>query len=298
MTPIEWDGELTYADFMYLSMVDVTDHEQRICLVLTDIWWRFMADPERVPARMSRECANRTLLGTFICNRGVAYERAIAAPDILAERLGTDDLVWRMLEVGEAGVYAAMMESPVLHRFPKVMARNAYLMAQRLTCDWESDARTLWETSHLEPLLLSDLRARFMSFSGIGEKISRLAERVAVMSFADVHVVDAEGNVGLATLDPVPDIHLLRTCERLGLARRGATPMEVVEAVRRFADRTGMMPVAAESLWFLAAAERICVADDEKCRCFECPLASDCLHNGWCDPRDISLEARRSINEL
>lgn len=291
--PIEWDGDIAYADYMHLSMLDVTDREQRICLVLTDMWLRFMCDPEKTTTRMSRESANRTLLGTFIMNRGVSYERAIAAPNLLAERLGTDDLVWTILQVGEAGVYAAMMESPVLHRYPKVMARNAYLMSQRLTCEWESDARTLWETSHDKPLLLSELRRRFMSFAGIGEKISRLAERCAVMGFAGVHVVDEVGNVGLATLDPVPDIHLLRTCERIGIASRGATPMEVVESVRRFSDRTGMMPVAAESLWFLAAAEGICVADDEECRCFECPLGSDCLHNGWTLNEEVQRELER-----
>lgn len=289
MTPIEWDGLLAYCDFIHLEMHEskVTSRYDRIAYVLTDMYWRFMTDGEKPLTRLTRTESNDFLLGVCLANRGIGYERAVDFPSLLRKRLGGEpDLIRTILEVGEEGVFNAISEPPALHRYIRQMAHNTYLMAQTLESNFNLDARELWETSESNPLHISVLRKRLQSFRGIGDKISRLAERL-IMGFQHVHLYDDEGNENHTCLDVVPDVHVCRIAERIGLVPRHATPLQVVDGVRRFANQTGMYPVFAESLWFLAV-EGICVANENDCRCFECPFSDSCLANGW--TLDSSLE--------
>ena len=281
---------------MAFSLVGATDRYQRVAMVLSDLFWRFMtSEPSVEPKYMSPDSAAKLLLGC-IMNRGVTAERAAAAPDELARRINADgDLVWRILEIGEEGVYAAMTEKPMLHRFPAQMAKNAYLMAQVVTSDYQGNAANIWSSTPEHPLDSKELYKRLTGLRGLGLKTGTLTMRILVLGH-DIRLTD-----GLDGLDASPDVHVVRVFVRLGLVSKGAKPIEVVEAARQLANQTGHPAVVMDGAWMLGA-DRVCENTDgspesekrQRQRCKDdCPLCADCLFPAWTVPEEVQRELER-----
>lgn len=296
MSPIQWDGDLAYSDFIHISMLGVARRYDRIAIVFSDLFWRFMAEPLVSPKEQTRFEANEFLLGA-ISNRSVSYERAVALPQELnrrlSARLGTTDLVSGILAAGVDGVFEAMSEKPVLHRFPKEISKSAHAMATKLTSEYSSDARLIWRpTSERDPrgsrLDFARLYARLVEFRGLSVKTATLAIRCLVLG------VGIELSDGLEGLEASPDVIVCRVFERLGLVPRGAKPIEVMAAARKLSELTSHSAVSMDGAWMY---REICHVTEPECSA--CPTSDLCLFAGsWRDPRDMSREVAEALERL
>lgn len=291
MTALQWDGQLSYRDSLFMSLLGVTDRDERISLILGDIFWRYQCDPLAEERAMSADDAGCLLLGC-IASRGVTEERAWGLSERLMSRLPRYELqiVDRLLEAGPKAVERAMSSPTALHRYPREMARNAYRMAQRIQELYGGDARNIWRYPKAvsldgdgvcegQELDGESLRKRLMSFHGIGFKISTMACRVLLLDCAVTGISD-----GIQSLRPSPDVHVQRVAQRLGIVARESSPEEAVSQLLRHAEKTGRPPIEYDAMYLVG--REFCHANGPECR-IVCPLEEDCLYANYRDPRDL-----------
>ena len=270
MAAIEWDGDLSYKDAMFISLLGVTDREERIVLVLSDLYWRFLANTDSEPdgKPLTRVEANEFLL-SCIANRGINVERSQAiAAEIstrLSERFGSTDLIEGLVSAGVEGTHEVMAIQPMLHRWNHEMAKSFVAMAERLTTDYSGDARNIWTASPLQPMSGRQLLERLKSFRGISDKLANLCLRTLCISGVEGVVLSD----GIESLEMPVDVHSSRVFRRLGLVSENATQREVMKAARRIATKYGH-PAATMDGSFWLGYSGVCSTEPD---CENCPLS-------------------------
>lgn len=254
---------------------------ERIATTLSDLFWSEMVEPLTEPKPMTREAAHRFVIG-IAANRQCDYLRAIRLPDALAERLGTNDIVQGVLRAGLDGVIRAMTEKPMLHRFPRELAKSVHAIAFRIQTEYGGDYRV---ALNKPGRTVSGMVEELMALRGIGRKCALLGTRVLLLSWGIALLgdsVDEEGNrlSSLASLDCAPDVHVRRVFHRLGLVAADATPEQVVQVAR---DLRPEEPCAMDAAWIVGIDR--CHAKRGCADCNRCPLggvSGPCSWN-WAD---------------
>ena len=171
-------------------------------------------------------------LVAVICDEQVRFETAWAAPLKLKQRLGHWDI--QRIANERDNVLAAFSVRPALHRWVSTTAIRVVEAAVRVIERYEGDASRIWND---EPSA-AELRDRFESFVGIGQKKSAMA----------VEILERALRVPLRQLagsDVAVDVHVRRVFLRSGLAERDDIRHMVQVARSANPDRPGALDYPA-----------------------------------------------------
>ncbi|HVB45023.1 MAG TPA: hypothetical protein VNF47_20295 [Streptosporangiaceae bacterium] len=191
-----------------------------------------------------------------ICDQGIVAERAWAIPYELRRRLGHLD-PRRMADEPQA-VMAAFAESPNLHRFVNQVASWVAHAAGVVATRYAGDAARIWN----DRPPAAELRGRFDSFTGIGQKKAAMAVEILER---DLHVPLSDLTGG----DIAYDVQVRRVFLRSGLARRDDVTEMVAVARALHPERPGELDNPA---WDIG--RRWCRPKNPDCP--DCPLISVC----------------------
>jgi uncharacterized HhH-GPD family protein len=195
------------------------------------------------------------LLGVLF-DQNIAFERAWRAPLELKLRLGYLDPE-RIMQDPRA-VAKAVQASPKLHRYVNNMPAWVVLAADRVLTEYGGDAARIWAGSPTA----RELRSRFSSFVGIGQKKSAMAVEILARDLK-VPVTVMDGS------DIAVDIHVRRVFSRSGLTDRDDVD-EIVAAARRLhPSRPGALDLP---IWRIG--QGWCHPADPDCP--SCPLSALC----------------------
>lgn len=195
-------------------------------------------------------------LVAVICDQGIVAERAWAIPHELQRRLGHLD-PHRMAADPDA-VLAAFSASPKLHRFVRQVADWVTHAAELVAATYAGDASGIWS----DQPSATDLRRRFDSLTGIGQKKAAMAVEILER---DLHVPLSD----LSGSDVAYDVHVRRVFMRTGLASRDHVADMVAVARSLHPERPGELDNPA---WDIG--RRWCHPREPDCP--HCPLAIAC----------------------
>jgi len=140
-----------------------------------------------------------------IFDQGIPAERAWRAPYELMQRLGHLDPA--RLAADEAGVYAAVNQPPVLHRYREKLPPWLVAAARLVLSAYAGDVSRIWSD---EPTA-AELQRRLDRFPGIGQKKAAMAVEILERDLG-VPIRDLHGS------DIAYDVHVRRVFLRTGLA--------------------------------------------------------------------------------
>jgi uncharacterized HhH-GPD family protein len=111
------------------------------------------------------------LLG-FALDQRVTVMKAFEGPLVLKQRLGSIDAA----TLADADLEPVFRQRPVVHRYPKMMARRIHDLAVYVRGNYDGEAERIWS----EPADSDELRANLMALPGFGEmKVKALASVLA-----------------------------------------------------------------------------------------------------------------------
>jgi uncharacterized HhH-GPD family protein len=169
-----------------------------------------------------------------VMDRQINAERAWLIPYSLRQRLGRFDFCY-LAELPVERFLAAFSDQPPLHRFPEVMAKNAYAAIHHIRGEYCGDASRIWSDCPSSALLV----LRFLGFQGAGPKIATMAANILVRDF---HVPVSDKY----SIDISPDVQVRRVFTRLGLIRDKASDQELSYTARAMnPDYPGIFDLAA-----------------------------------------------------
>jgi uncharacterized HhH-GPD family protein len=112
------------------------------------------------------------LLVGFALDQRVTVMKAFEGPLALKQRLGSIDAA----TLAAADLEPVFRERPVIHRYPKMMARRIHELATYLLEHYDGDAARVWSQAADS----QELRARLMALPGFGEmKVKALGSVLA-----------------------------------------------------------------------------------------------------------------------
>jgi uncharacterized HhH-GPD family protein len=100
------------------------------------------------------------LLG-FELDQRVTVMKAFEGPLVLRERLGSLDAA----TLATTDLEPLFMERPVIHRYPKTMAKRVQELAEHLRDEYEGDAERVWK----DAATTEELRANLKALPGFGD---------------------------------------------------------------------------------------------------------------------------------
>jgi uncharacterized HhH-GPD family protein len=220
-------------------------------------------EPNEPPVLTTESDANDLVLSDpfafvlgVLFDQNIAFERAWRAPLELKLRLGYLDPE-RILQNPEA-VAKAVQTSPKLHRYVNNIPAWVVLAASRVVSEYDGDAAQIWAGSPTA----RDLRSRFSSFVGIGQKKSAMAVEILARDLK-VPITAMDGS------DIAVDIHVRRVFLRSGLVDRDDVD-EIIAAARRLhPTRPGALDLP---VW--RVGQGWCHPTDPDCP--NCPLNAPC----------------------
>jgi uncharacterized HhH-GPD family protein len=124
------------------------------------------------------------LLVGFALDQRVTVMKAFEGPLALKQRLGSIDAA----TLAAADLEPVFRQRPVIHRYPKLMARRIHDLAVHLLDNYDGEAARVWN----EAADGDELRANLMALPGFGEMKVKALGSVLAKHFG---VVSAEGLV-------------------------------------------------------------------------------------------------------
>ena len=144
------------------------------------------------------------------------------------------------------------------HRFKNDMAEYFHAAIQRISKQYDGDARKIWNDTPPSGLLIS----RFLQFDGVGLKIATMATNILVRQFG----VQLKEN---SSIDISPDVHIMRIFHRLGLISSNKREEAIYMARALNPEYPGIVDYAC---WDVG--QKYCDANTPKCA--DCPFKEFC----------------------
>lgn len=195
-------------------------------------------------------------LVAVVADQGIKAERAWAIPYELRLRLGAFSPA--AVSADPDALRTAFADPPKLHRFVNQVADWIVASARIVVDRYGGDAAAIWAGTPSA----AELRARFETFPGIGQKKAAMAVEILARDLG-VEISNLTGS------DVAYDIHLRRVFLRTGLADRDDRGHMLTAARALHPDRPGELDNPA---WDIG--RRWCKASDPDCA--PCPLVAVC----------------------
>lgn len=170
-----------------------------------------------------------------LMDRQVHAERAWMIPWLIQERHGSVEFQ-DICGVSEREWLDLLLQPPVAHRLPKLMASVLHRAVDRIAAKYDGDAARIWAGNSTSTAVVR----RFLEFHGAGPKIASMAANILVRDF---HVPLADHRA----IDISADVHVMRVMGRLGLVEAETSAESVIYAAREInPDFPGIFDLA---LW-------------------------------------------------
>ncbi len=209
-----------------------------------------------------------------VMDRQISAERAWLIPFLISKEIGSYKFK-DFLKIDKEKIRKIFLEKK-FHRFNETMAKNFYLVIQKIHKDYNDDASGIWKDRPKSATVVK----RLLEFEGVGIKIATMITNILAREFkipmADYFCIDIS-----------PDVHIKRVFRRIGFVNDNASIDEILYSAKELnPEYPGIFDI---SCWNIG--RNWCHPRNPECE--------KCYLNKYCEKNGINedLSKRKDLEE-